>query len=98
MWAAGSSFPPQSEGDGGSTNRWGPLDASTFSMRGVDYNSTKLKTASAPSLYHLVGMDFVKSPRKIDNFASQVQIPEEWRSISSNHPAVPPIFVVNAQV
>ena len=34
----------------------------------------------------------------IDNFASKVEIPSEWSTISVNYPYIPPLFIVNAQV
>eukprot|EP01038_Epipyxis_sp_PR26KG_P004811 gene4811-6740_t len=92
--------------DGGSlngnsfeSNTWSECEAGTFSMRiGPNYNKFKKKAPSAKSLYDLAGVDFIKCSRRIDNFASYVKIPDEWKSIDTHHPGIPPVIVVNTQL
>lgn len=43
-------------------------------------------------------VSFVYSERRIDDFASKVELPEEWFNVQVDHPNIPPLFVVNAQV
>lgn len=40
----------------------------------------------------------IRSESRIDDIASKVFLPPEWREATSPHPAVPPILVVNCQV
>ncbi len=80
-------------------NTWKPIPASEFSLRvGPNYNKTGTKAPSGPSLYELVGIDCIQSSLRIDDIGSKVQFPEDWKNAVSNHPHVPPVFIVNAQI
>jgi hypothetical protein len=94
-FAAGSTM----KMDGTDAHSWFQQDASTFSMRkGPNYTKTGEKAPSAKSMYDLVGVDFVKTPTRIDNFGSKVHIPDEWTNIDTHQPGVPPLFIINAQL
>lgn len=80
-------------------NTWMPVDAAEFSLRvGPNYKKTGLKAPSAPALYELVGVDCIQSALRVDDIGSKLQFPAEWEDAVSNHPDVPPVFVVNAQI
>ena len=49
-------------------------------------------------MYNIVGIDVVKTSKKIDNIGSKVSLPSEWKSVRCNRPGVPPIFIVNFQM
>lgn len=72
---------------------------SEFKLRvGPNYKKTGTKAPSGPSLYDLMAMDIYYSTERIENVGSQVELLEEWTSMETNHPDVPPVFVVNGQV
>ena len=78
---------------------WCPGIASDFKLRvGPNYKKTGAKAPSGPSLFDLMGMDIYYSTERIENIASKVALPDEWTSMETNHPDVPPVFVVNGQV
>jgi hypothetical protein len=78
---------------------WCPGLAENFNLRvGPNYKKTGAKAPSGPALYDLMGMDIFYSDERIENIGSQVKLPEEWTSFETNHPDVPPVFVVNGQV
>ncbi len=81
------------------SHTWMPIAASDFNLRtGPNYKRNGIKAPSGPSLYELVGIDCVQTPQRIDDIGSKVHFPDEWSSAVSNHPDVPPIFIVNAQL
>lgn len=41
---------------------------------------------------------FVRCQSRIDDFASKVNLPEDWVNIDTHHPYIPQLFVVNVQV
>lgn len=49
---------------------WMESDASTFRVRGDTYNTTKIKTPSAPALFKLLCIDFFEVPEPTQNIAS----------------------------
>ena len=54
-----------------------------------------LTFARFPSLlFH----SFVRCGARVDDFASKVNLPEEWTSIDTHNTGVPPLFIVNVQV
>mmetsp|Transcript_31776 Transcript_31776/g.53595 ORF Transcript_31776/g.53595 Transcript_31776/m.53595 type:complete len:401 (+) Transcript_31776:213-1415(+) len=74
-------------------------DASSFFLRvGPNYSKTGAKAPAGPSLYEVVGVDFVRCDTRIDDYASKVQLPPEWTAVDTHHPLIPPLFVVNAQL
>ena len=81
------------------SHSWINIDASEFNLRvGPNYKRTGTKAPSGTSLYELVGLDIIQSPKRIDDIASKVILPNDWTTIESNHPNIPPVFVVNAQL
>jgi len=81
------------------THVWGDGDASLFSLRvGPNYKKTGAKAPSAAALYDIVGIDLYASANRIVNIGSQVHIPEEWKNVTTNHPKVPAVFIVVAQL
>ena len=81
------------------SNTWSLCESTVFHLRiGPDYKKNGLKGPSNASLYNIVGIDVVKTPKRIDNFGSKVSLPAEWKSIRCNRPGVPPIFIVNFQM
>lgn len=72
---------------------------SEFKLRvGPNYKKTGTKAPSGPSLYDLMAMDIYYSQERIENIGSKVQLLDEWTRMETNHPDVPPVFVVNGQV
>jgi hypothetical protein len=43
-------------------------------------------------------ISFVQCTSRIDDFAGNVNIPQEWLDIDTHVEGVPPLFVVNVQV
>ena len=81
------------------THVWGDGDASLFNLRvGPNYKKTGAKAPSAPALYDIVGIDLYASANRIVNIGSQVHLPDEWTSVTTNHPKVPAVFIVVAQL
>jgi len=81
------------------THVWGDGDASLFNLRvGPNYKKTGAKSPSAAALYDIVGIDLYASANRIVNIGSQVHIPEEWKNVATNHPKVPAVFIVVAQL
>lgn len=78
---------------------WTHCSASTFHTRtGPNYFKNKKKAPSGNALMELVGTDLVRTPARIDKIGSKIRIPEEFFSVNTNEPGVPPLFIVNAQV
>ena len=81
------------------SNTWSKCLSSVFHLRiGPNYSKNGLKAPSNEALYNIVGIDVIKTPKKIDNIGSKVTLPEEWKSIRCNRRGVPPIFIVNFQM
>ncbi|CAM9441669.1 unnamed protein product [Phaeothamnion confervicola] len=80
-------------------NSWRDGDASEFRVRTHGYKKTNLKAPSEPAFFELVAMDAFESPRKVDHVATMLSGLEGLAvGASSGHPAVPPLFIVNAQL
>jgi hypothetical protein len=50
------------------------------------------------SLCFISPTSFVRCQSRIDDFASKVNLPEDWVNIDTHHPNIPQLFVVNVQV
>lgn len=58
---------------------WSQCDESSFSLRvGPNYSKTGAKEPSPPSLFDLVGIDFLRSEKRIKNIGKKVLFPSEW--------------------
>ena len=78
---------------------WGKGTHSNFNLRvGPNYKKTGAKEPSGPALYDVMGMDVFYSSERIKDVGSKVKFPDEWTNIETNHPDVPPMFVVNGQL
>ncbi len=94
--SSGSSSSSSGKSD---SHSWKNIDASGFNLRvGPNYKKTGAKAPSGPSLYELVGLDVIQSPKRIDDIASKIDLPADWTCVPSNHPLVPPVLVINAQL
>ena len=81
------------------SHTWMTMEASEFNLRtGPNYKRNGIKAPSGQSLYELVGVDCVQTPQRIDDIGGKVHFPEDWATATSNHPDVPAVFVVNAQI
>ena len=78
---------------------WGDGDSSLFNLRvGPNYAKTGAKAPSAAPFYDIVGIDLYQSENRIVNVGNQVHIPDEWKDIETNHPNVPPVFIIACQM
>lgn len=76
------------------TGCWTQISGTRFQVRqGPNYRKTKLKAPSDESLLDLVAIDIYRSPAKIDNIASIIDLGE----LKPKH-SVLDLFVVNCQV
>lgn len=83
----------------GVDNTWANGVSSKFNVRqGPNYNSNKKKAPSNQSLMTLVGVDCINTPSRIDNFGSNVILPNEWKDADTNVKGVPSLFIVNVQI
>lgn len=76
------------------------IPASLFNTRkGPNYNRNKEKAPSAPALMELMSVDYVRTPRRVKEIGTKLNIPPEWtEGVDSHIPGVPPLFIINAQV
>ena len=78
---------------------WSRIDSSDFNVRiGPNYSWNKKKAPSPPALYEPFACDIFCSNSRIDHAAQKFALPEEFTSIHTGHPDVPPIFVVQIQI
>lgn len=78
---------------------WSDCASDNFSLRvGPKYDETRAKAPSGQSLYEPIGFDLYHSKERIDNIGGGIQLPEEWTNIETNHPDVPPVFIMVAQI
>jgi UDP:flavonoid glycosyltransferase YjiC (YdhE family) len=79
------------------TNVWRKGDDSLFKVRvGPNYKKLGKKAPSEPSLYELVAVDIIRSDKRMTDFSQYLRYPEP--DIQTNHPGVPPLFVMNGTI
>jgi len=80
---------------------WSPGDHTVFKVRDVGYKAKKEKVQSKEALYDLVGMDILKSDRRLDDMHSLLTLfpPRECDDLEKiKQSGLPRLFVVNMQV
>lgn len=92
--------PSEAEGLLAAEQCWSQCDESSFSLRALNYAKTGVKEPSPPSLYDLVGIDFLQSEKRIRNIGKKVIFPSQWTDgyePSGDEDCVPTLFIVNTQ-
>ena len=79
---------------------WYEKPESVFELRaGPNYSRNKLKGPSGTPHCKLVGMDLLRSPRRIVNIGESLKIPDEWKTPEDKRvDGIPSVFIVNVQV
>eukprot|EP00638_Chattonella_subsalsa_P005162 CAMPEP_0117750820 /NCGR_PEP_ID=MMETSP0947-20121206/10607_1 /TAXON_ID=44440 /ORGANISM="Chattonella subsalsa, Strain CCMP2191" /LENGTH=418 /DNA_ID=CAMNT_0005569083 /DNA_START=147 /DNA_END=1406 /DNA_ORIENTATION=- len=91
---AGSSFPRLEA----SENTWEPCPGTYFRIRQPGYASHGQKDFSGPSFYELLGVDTFRTTSHRESKLVPRKIARHPHVVSSNHPHVPSVFVVNCQI
>eukprot|EP00887_Chlorella_sp_A99_P000473 scaffold17.g473.t1 len=101
---AGSSFSRQAElDDGTACCSWEPADATTFLIRSAQYMKTKVKVASAPPIYRVLGVDMYSFDSKLFHVAQHVELPKppQLGPAAAALPPdqqLPPLLIFNVQL
>lgn len=88
-------------GDAAVCGTWVPKPTMAFDLRvGPNYASTKKKAPSGPPFTELVGVDLVRSDKRIDNIGQYLDFPSEWtdEKYALGGSDGPTLFVVNVQI
>ena len=78
-----------------SPTMWQDSQASSFRVRGPNYITDKVKTASAPSLFQFIGIDLFETPEAQKNIASH---PRNRVNMALQRGENSWVFVVNIMV
>ncbi|KAL4421206.1 hypothetical protein ABPG77_010081 [Micractinium sp. CCAP 211/92] len=82
---------------------WEPADGTTFSVRSLNYMRSKLKEASGPCIYRLLGVDIYSFDFKLFHIAQHIQLPEppqlgpEALALPRDQ-QLPPLLIINLQL
>lgn len=97
--SAGCTFRETENRESPTRHSWSFCDHSTFNLRiGPNYAQSLKKAPSPPAIMQIVAVDMMRCDSRIDNVAKNFALNPEWNDVETNHPGVPPIFVVNVQV
>jgi len=78
---------------------WSLIDHKLFKVRiGPNYKANKQKADSLVALYEPFAVDVFSTHKRIDHATPRFHLPEEFTNVKTNHPHVPPIFVVQIQI
>jgi hypothetical protein len=78
---------------------WSKIDHSDFNVRiGPNYSYHKKKAPSPPALYDAFAVDVFCSHTRMDHATPKFHLPDEYTSIDTHDPYVPPIMVVQIQI
>jgi hypothetical protein len=77
---------------------WDEVDATTYSVRSVDYIRTKLKVSSEKAIYRLAGVDVFRTDAKAFHVARLVTLPPARDPVRVGDVALPPLLVFNVQL
>ena len=78
---------------------WCNIDHRQFSVRiGPHYNANKKKAPTKTPLYTPFAVDVFCSKNRIDHVATRFQLPQHLIDVQTNHPHVPPIFIIQMQI
>lgn len=70
-----------------------------FQLRiGPNYSKSHKKAPSAPALFEPFAMDIFRTPKRVDHAARYFELPNDLTSIDTNHPHVPPVFIIQVQI
>jgi len=77
---------------------WCRCDPTAFNVRtGPNYSKFKKKTPSGMALYEPFAVDAFCARKNIDHMAQFLSLPD-MQNVKTNHPKVPPIFIVQMQL